>query len=832
VSAAESGLTTEQTTRAAADTALSNSVTTLTAKLYYDVAGCFNNSNFGNWPDGATFPAGLSGWESLGSGRAINRVAGRRSPWAMELVSPVIDNAGVGIYSRSSNANANWVGPSGLRYYTLTIEVELIAGDFQRAGWYIAGYNGDTYITSCIKASLFTDDVPAPVVGKTYTIARVIDLCAGGATEDAVKTATGYNMHIFANWTGWPGPSTAKTLRIHQWHIRPATSEEIRTFNVATEISAAVQTETTARVTDTSAIAQNLVTLSTTMGQAASRKVWRRSTAPAIDDMFPPCANRIWNSDLAEGGSSWYVWTNSVNGAAVAVDPNDPWKLVGEHTLYTSISGIGSGKALDLGSAVRYPVTAGRSYEFSAYIGAHRCSTVLQIDVYTAAGALLATFDSSVTGQGSDLNTGVNSSVLGGQALSSYRRLWAFGVMPDTASYCQVHARASDNGGVYSYVFLAHPYFGAMRSGQTAPSDYVPSQFDLLWYNTSDSNKPYILVYNSDWTWPTWTASHDTRVDSNTASLTQTMNTVNGLSVLYGIQGTINGQTGGFQFTGVLKNDGSVAYNLEIVSNVTILGDLLVAGTVRNAGLEDLAATNSLSASSPTGSNTTGDVTLYVRKNARVKLTVCQTTASACNVQIYIGGSLYRTVNLAKHISHVCIAPLIGVNVFTNGTATASSTQSGYYASSAFDMNTASSWRSAALPTAGAPIYLTYQLPVAKSITQYTVTSQTYIGFTPPNGWVLQGSANGSTWVDIDTISPPVFSGILETKTCTIAPTTAYPYFRLKFTTNAGYKIAVCEFAAYETAPGDQNIVFKATNSSVASNETGGVELIIEEFSK
>jgi hypothetical protein len=261
VGAAESGLTTEQTTRSTADTALSNSLSVVSAKLYYDVAGCFNNSNFGNWPDGATFPAGLSDGVSLGSGRAINRVVGRRSPWALEMVAPDAMDMGVSIYSKPSNSNANWVGPSGLRYYTLTIEVELIAGDFQRAGWYIAGYNGDTSIPLCSSMYLFTADIPAPVVGKTYTISRVIDLCADGATEAAAKTATGYHMHIFANWAWFAGSYSAKTLRIHQWHIRPATSEEIRTFNVAGEISAAVQTETTARVTADTAISNSLTAL-------------------------------------------------------------------------------------------------------------------------------------------------------------------------------------------------------------------------------------------------------------------------------------------------------------------------------------------------------------------------------------------------------------------------------------------------------------------------------------------------------------------------------------------------------------------------------------------
>jgi hypothetical protein len=830
----QADIITERDTRTSESGAFATSLQTISAKIVPEPASMILNPVFNNWITG-TYPAGFSVWAAP-AGYTVNKVTGKRSQYAVELVAPSGGNSGFQFLTYN---NTYWAGGFGVRYLVLSVEVELIAGNFVGAGVYLNSYSDSAGASAIPGASAQINlgtTYPAPVVGNTYSVTNVVDLTS------ASSAALCYRLYVMSNWTIFNASGTAKTIRIHRVQLRPATTEEINTFTasgpIASAISAAVTEETNARVSDTSAIAQNLVTLSTTMGQAASRKVWRRTTAPAIDDMFPPCANRIWNSDIAEGASSWYVWTNSVNTASIAVDYSASWKLVGEHTLYANISGIGSGKALDLGSAVKYPVTVGRSYEFSAYTGAHRCSTVLQIDVYTAAGALLATFDSSVTGQGSDLNTGVNSSVMGGQALSSYRRLWTFGVMPATASYCQVHARASDKGGVNSYVFLAHPYFGAMRSGQTAPSDYVPSQFDQLWYNTSDSNKPYILVYNSDWTWPTWTASHDTRVDSNTASLTQTMNTVNGLSVLYGVQGTINGETGGFQFTGVLKNDGTVAYDMEFNSNVRILGDLILSGTVRNSTLEALAATNTVYASSPSGSNTTGDVTMFIRAGSRVKVSLSYIGATGTpNISFYIGGSLSKTATaIQPFATYTFVSSVDGTSFLTGGTATSSSTQSGYYASSAFDKNLSSSWRSAALPTSAAPVYLTYQLASSKSISMYTITATTYVGFTPPQGWILQGSTNGTTWVDVDTVTKTearVLYGSTGVATRTLAsPSTAYLYWRLCFNNNSGYKINVQEWAAYEAAQQDQNIVFKATNSSVASNVTGGVELIIEEFSK
>lgn len=73
-----------------------------------------------------------------------------------------------------------------------------------------------------------------------------------------------------------------------------------------------------------------------------------------------------------------------------------------------------------------------------------------------------------------------------------------------------------------------------------------------------------------------------TTVGSNTSSISTLASTTNGLSLRYGVTGYINGVTGGFVFTGLLRNDGAVSYNLEINSNVVINGDLLVNGTITN----------------------------------------------------------------------------------------------------------------------------------------------------------------------------------------------------------------------------------------------------------
>lgn len=83
-----------------------------------------------------------------------------------------------------------------------------------------------------------------------------------------------------------------------------------------------------------------------------------------------------------------------------------------------------------------------------------------------------------------------------------------------------------------------------------------------------------------------------TTVGGNTASITTLTSSVGGIEVKYGVQGSINGVTGGFIFSGILKNDGSVAYDLEIVSNVSIHGDVTIDGTLTTSKVAANAITS------------------------------------------------------------------------------------------------------------------------------------------------------------------------------------------------------------------------------------------------
>jgi hypothetical protein len=70
-----------------------------------------------------------------------------------------------------------------------------------------------------------------------------------------------------------------------------------------------------------------------------------------------------------------------------------------------------------------------------------------------------------------------------------------------------------------------------------------------------------------------------TTVGGHTAELTTVQASVDGISVQYGVVGTIDGVSGAFIFSGVKKLDGSVSYG------VTINGGLIVSGTILASAL-------------------------------------------------------------------------------------------------------------------------------------------------------------------------------------------------------------------------------------------------------
>ncbi|MFA5340461.1 MAG: discoidin domain-containing protein, partial [Clostridia bacterium] len=103
------------------------------------------------------------------------------------------------------------------------------------------------------------------------------------------------------------------------------------------------------------------------------------------------------------------------------------------------------------------------------------------------------------------------------------------------------------------------------------------------------------------------------------------------------------------------------------------------------------------------------------------------------------------------------------------------------------DTNTSETdcWHSDATLNTVGYTWLQYQFTSAKIIERYTITGRNYEG--PPGAspypttWKLQGSNNGTDWVDLDTQTGQTFTQS-EKKTYSFQNTTAYVYYRLWIT--------------------------------------------------
>jgi len=114
------------------------------------------------------------------------------------------------------------------------------------------------------------------------------------------------------------------------------------------------------------------------------------------------------------------------------------------------------------------PVVAGQWYEFSAYNGSHRCSSIMLVYYYNAAGELFASAPSANDNA---------AEMFGGVSLTGYKRLFGFSAAPEGAVTARLVFRKSPThtGHADSVAFWVRPYFGtATGAHQLTPSDWSP----------------------------------------------------------------------------------------------------------------------------------------------------------------------------------------------------------------------------------------------------------------------------------------------------------------------------------------------------------------------
>jgi hypothetical protein len=122
------------------------------------------------------------------------------------------------------------------------------------------------------------------------------------------------------------------------------------------------------------------------------------------------------------------------------------------------------------------------------------------------------------------------------------------------------------------------------------------------------------------------------------------------------------------------------------------------------------------------------------------------------------------------------------LTLLTGGTATASSQNNPVEgAAQAFDNNSSTKWL-AFSNTAS----LSYQTAQSNIVTQYSITSANDVPARDPVSWRVIGSNDGIHWTVLDIQNNQTFSTRFQTNTYTMNNTTAYTYYALKITANAG----------------------------------------------
>ncbi|TNC78543.1 hypothetical protein FHI69_04465 [Janthinobacterium lividum] len=110
----------------------------------------------------------------------------------------------------------------------------------------------------------------------------------------------------------------------------------------------------------------------------------------------------------------------------------------------------------------KFPVIPGVRYEFSVYMGAHRCRGAVNVAFYDGSGAYLSELAGSIVD---------NVSVSG--ALANFPRSTLFVAAPAGAAYAMLRSVLVGNGGTDAYLFLSMWYFGVALPAQTVPSAWA-----------------------------------------------------------------------------------------------------------------------------------------------------------------------------------------------------------------------------------------------------------------------------------------------------------------------------------------------------------------------
>lgn len=120
------------------------------------------------------------------------------------------------------------------------------------------------------------------------------------------------------------------------------------------------------------------------------------------------------------------------------------------------------------------------------------------------------------------------------------------------------------------------------------------------------------------------------------------------------------------------------------------------------------------------------------------------------------------------------------------------------------------------------PLDIPVTLDAAEAVGQYRVTLGVSNTLNAPSAWIMQGSVDGSSWVDLDTQSGLTWAYITQSRTFLLDATATYQYFRLHITAvvnPSGDAYTGITFGIY--APGTAGQQVCATATAESENNQG-----------
>jgi Phage T7 tail fibre protein/Domain of unknown function (DUF1983) len=188
--------------------------------------------------------------------------------------------------------------------------------------------------------------------------------------------------------------------------------------------------------------------------------------------------NRVWNSEMVEMAGSvprqWNMGGNTLGWCSYGRDLGTAWTIAAGHTAFLQQNATDGNTNINTASAYAIcdpiSVVAGERYEFSAFVGVHRCAADIAVYVYSVNGTSLLT-SPYVAGQ---TDAQAAEGFQGGQVASAYKRIGGFVKMPAGAATARVVIRKASHatGQSDSYLFWTKPFLAPCNPNQTRFSPY------------------------------------------------------------------------------------------------------------------------------------------------------------------------------------------------------------------------------------------------------------------------------------------------------------------------------------------------------------------------